>query len=593
MAVNKHETRFVLSAQDKTKAALRSAETGLHGLDSMVTKLTIGFGALAGAGGIGLMISRQTEAARAAVAYADALGMSTDKLTAMQFAGESVNIQSEKMSDILKDMSEKISDAYVNKGGEAVEALNNLNLSIEDMAQLSPDQQLLAIADALGNVQTQGAKVQIMESLASDATLLLPLLENSGEEMKRLMQVADDTGKTLTRIEADKLVEVDKAVRDISASLDSLSQTLVVGLSGALIETLKLVNNTTAAINRLGTAITDSIGSEMLDWYERFNKSDIDNSIQHRQKILDKLVKTQLRYEDFVYFGEEKKAERELVLLKAVVRQASRLEEIKSQLWAPMQIDVPPGGGGAVGGSDDGAKEQEKMQAKLERLRQSIITEQQVLAESHLVKQDLITQAEQLGLETEISYNDMRLMAARDHENKMLALTMKGLNAAEKVKMQSYTKQAQFTAGKLQEMTAGIATHSKTAFNINKTASLAMAALNIPEAASNAYAWASKLGGPVAGAAAAALAIAAQIGQMNAIRSQEFGGGGGVGVAPSASLTPAQPVSPVGALNQPASADKTGTQITLYIKGEGAFKDMVIDAFNSANENDELVIINA
>ena len=141
-------------------------------------------------------------------------------------------------------------------------------------------------------------------------------------------------------------------------------------------------------------------------------------------------------------------------------------------------------------------------------------------------------------------------------------------------------------------MTQGIASHSKTAFNINKNASMAMAALNIPEAASNAYAWASKLGGPVAGAAAAALAIAAQVGQLNAIKSQSFGGGSGITsspTAPSLSLTGGSPVTPT-----TSESSKQGSQINVYIEGSAIGNDevrrVIVDAIQRAQSNDELIL---
>ena len=64
---------------------------------------------------------------------------------------------------------------------EAAEALENINLTAAELVNLAPDQQLLAIAGGLDAVGSNAAKIQVLESLASDASLLIPLLENDAE----------------------------------------------------------------------------------------------------------------------------------------------------------------------------------------------------------------------------------------------------------------------------------------------------------------------------------------------------------------------------------------------------------------------------
>lgn len=81
---------------------------------------------------------------------------------------------------------------------------------------------------------------------------------------------------------------------------------------------------------------------------------------------------------------------------------------------------------------------------------------------------------------------------------------------------------------------------------INKIAGVSNIAVKTPEAIANAYAWGTAWGGPPGGAAMAALAGAAMLGQAAAIASAQFGGGGGSSAPSIAGSTAAQPVSPVG-----------------------------------------------
>jgi hypothetical protein len=67
-------------------------------------------------------------------------------------------------------------------------------------------------------------------------------------------------------------------------------------------------------------------------------------------------------------------------------------------------------------------------------------------------------------------------------------------------------------------------TASKEAFQLGKAAAVAQAALNIPQAASNAFTVGAKLGGPPTGAAFAAIATAVQLANLQKISSQRFTG---------------------------------------------------------------------
>jgi len=253
MPISTHETRFVLSAKDKTRGVVNGFKSSLNDVGKALTGIHSQLFGLASIGGLGYLIQQQAEGARSAIAYADALGVSTESLTRWQFAGQSVGLGADKIADIMKDTAEKIGDAFRNEGGEALEALESLGLSVEHINQLAPDQQLLAIARALEDVGTQGEKVQILEALASDASLLLPLLDDNAAELQRLIGLADKTGKTLTRVEADQLNEVNKVMSELNATGDGLAQTLAVKLAPTLV----------------------SLGREMTDFIDSFSSDEI------------------------------------------------------------------------------------------------------------------------------------------------------------------------------------------------------------------------------------------------------------------------------------------------------------------------------
>ena len=176
-------------------------------------------GAAAGSALLARMTANQAELARQTLASADAFGISTQALQEWQYAANSVGIEGDKVSDIMKDVSDKIGDAFLNGGGAAVDVIQQLNLDLEELVQLRPDEQLQAIG-----VQLQGlpkpAQVQILESLASDASLLLPLLENNSAALRELAAEAQKRGAILSEEELQRLADADKAFDRIKAQLD-------------------------------------------------------------------------------------------------------------------------------------------------------------------------------------------------------------------------------------------------------------------------------------------------------------------------------------------------------------------------------------
>lgn len=238
--VTRHRTEYILDADDRTGKAFNSADKSMKQLGKQAALLAAG---LAAAGAAAVAIVRdQAEATRSTRAYSDALGVSIETMSQLEFAFGTVGIQADKTGDILKDVSEKIGDAYANQGGEAKEALDNLGISVERIAQLSADQQLLVIAQGLDQLQTRGEKVQVLEAIANDASLLLPLLEDNAAGLAELAAEADKTGRTLTELEASAIEKADRALHKLDASFIGLKQTMAVEMAEPMAQTIEWFN---------------------------------------------------------------------------------------------------------------------------------------------------------------------------------------------------------------------------------------------------------------------------------------------------------------------------------------------------------------
>ncbi|WP_067517826.1 hypothetical protein [Endozoicomonas ascidiicola] len=123
---------------------------------------------------------------------ADQLGVTTKALQELQYAADRTGMGGEEMIDALQDQAEKISEAAMLGSGEAVDVLAALNLNAAELNQLSPDQQIMKIADAMESVKNQNDKQQLAIKLwGGSAAKMVNTIKGGSEALKGLMGEAD------------------------------------------------------------------------------------------------------------------------------------------------------------------------------------------------------------------------------------------------------------------------------------------------------------------------------------------------------------------------------------------------------------------
>ncbi|HEM8507833.1 TPA: phage tail tape measure protein [Citrobacter koseri] len=163
--------------------------------------------------------------------WAKSLKISTQELLAWQFAAEKAGVSGDQMADIFKDIGDKIGDAVLNKSGEAVDALDALGLSAQKLSKATPDQQLLAIGNALGKISTNAEKTTILESLGNDLSKLLPLFDNNNEKLRQFIDLAKDYGIAPDPSQIEDLVKVNSIFEDMEAQAKALKLEIAAGLA--------------------------------------------------------------------------------------------------------------------------------------------------------------------------------------------------------------------------------------------------------------------------------------------------------------------------------------------------------------------------
>ena len=191
--------------------------------------------------GVVALSTNQLRAVTETDRLAKSIGVQTDRLQAMQYAAKFAGLESDNMGDILKDVADKIGDAVSNGGGEAIDVINNLGLSAQKLVAMSPDEQLLAIADGLDRLGSRAQQVNALEALGNDASRLLPLLENNAAELRRLMQESYDLNVAMRPEDIDSFVQAQSAIETMGAAVQGLSNTLLIDLAPVVTDSVESI----------------------------------------------------------------------------------------------------------------------------------------------------------------------------------------------------------------------------------------------------------------------------------------------------------------------------------------------------------------
>ncbi|MHA6639927.1 phage tail tape measure protein [Stutzerimonas frequens] len=130
-------------------------------------------------------------------------GSSTTEFQKFAAGARTVGIENDKLSDILKDVNDKVGDFLVTGGGPLKDFFEQVapkvGVTADQFRNLSGPQALGLYVDTL---EKAGANQQEMtfflEAIASDATMLAPLLRNGAQEMRGLADEAENLGLILS-----------------------------------------------------------------------------------------------------------------------------------------------------------------------------------------------------------------------------------------------------------------------------------------------------------------------------------------------------------------------------------------------------------
>lgn len=184
-------------------------------------------------------------------------GVSAQDLQAFQYAEDFLDVSTDTLTDSLKDLTTKMSDAK--DGNEDVIAMfDQLGVSVTDAGGNLRDSYdvFLDVIDGLGEMSNQAERDALAMGLINEsAQKLNPLIEQGSVSLKKYADEAENVGYILSNDQLKALTAVDEAQNRLLKSQEAVSKQISAEYAPYMSDAL---NQTRELIEKVGTALVDS-----------------------------------------------------------------------------------------------------------------------------------------------------------------------------------------------------------------------------------------------------------------------------------------------------------------------------------------------
>lgn len=572
------KTEFIVSAEDQSKGAFDSVRKNAGEMAAEVREgintVALSFGAAASAAAVAgaAMIHHGIESAREIDNLSRVAGSSVEQFQRMAFGAKAFGVEQDKLADIVKDTNDKIGDFITTGGGGAADFFENIapkvGVTAAQFRNLSGPDALQLYYSSLEKANlSQQEMTFYMEAIASDATALIPLLNDGGEAMRAQAAEADALGTVLTKIDIEKLKGAGVAMDRVKSAFGGFGDQLAVqfsplisalseevldmvkGMGGfgeisakafnAVIEGAGYAANVVHALGVVwdGIKVIVAGGLETVLRYFEFVETGVRTLLQYvpgvevsTESAIGNLRQslTSVREE---FTSDLKGSLMEPLPYEGVVKWAEDATRIATEAARTAAETAAAGSlvGGAPASGDGTSTDDPELTATQQRIEQlKILKDAQLASEAESEQLAYLQRLEMLRLNFEEgtiptleAYHSLVEGVASKHETALTKINAKGLSDREKFLAKSGKDQTKQVFGDLANITAGVANHNKGLFELNKAAGIANAIINTYEGVSKSL---SAYPMPLA-AVMAASHLAAGLAQVSAIKATSFGSG--------------------------------------------------------------------
>lgn len=557
------ETTVIIKAKDKTKKAFGSVGKSLGKMKSSLFNAKSAIAGLVGVAGFGALVVSAGRAADSLAKTSDKLGLSTEALGGLRHAAELTGVSTNTMDMALQRMTRRLSEAA--KGtGEAVGALQELGINAKDIAKLSPDKAFQKLSAAMAETSSQGDKVRLaMKLFDSEGVALVNTMALGEKGLQDASAAAEAYGIALNRADASKIERANDAMLRIQTAVKGFATTVAVQLAPFM----ELIANRLAAVSQNAGGFKDSVVNAM-------------TTVVNAIGILRDAIQGLNIAWSVVKLGA-------IAAFDGIISGVAVLDNVISGFLDKLPgLDVKPSadlqiwaGASALAVNDAASGLKELLDAERPSIELTAAL-RRVTEEADALSQKMLENKDKLKFgDDDQAALDAEFEAASAHTDRMLRLIeMEEAASAKQLKLEKVQLKAKFDIAKgiTSNLSTLMASSSKKEFEVGKKFAVASALISGYQAVVGAYAAGAKIGGPYLGAAYAVTAGYATKVQIDNIKKQQFGGGGGLsvsggaggGVSTGANFNGGAPAEPAAETAQATQA-KVTRELFVTVEGDG------------------------
>ncbi|MBU2295554.1 MAG: phage tail tape measure protein, partial [Gammaproteobacteria bacterium] len=256
---SKVKTQLVIEGKNTAQPAF---DQGTRQLNNFTSQAKTAAGVLAGVFSVGALSAWIKESALATAQMSKLAmlsGASAEEFQGWAYAAKSVGIEQDKLGDIFKDVQDKVGDFLQTGGGTLADFFENIapkvGVTAEQFRNLSgPDALGLYVSSLEKANLSQSEMTFYMESIANDATLLLPLLQGNAAGYLALRKEAEALGLVLGGDQVRDAEEFRQSLQTLGAVSEGAGRQI----SAELLPTLNEMTGLMAEVSR-ETELTSTV----------------------------------------------------------------------------------------------------------------------------------------------------------------------------------------------------------------------------------------------------------------------------------------------------------------------------------------------
>lgn len=254
------------------KSSLTDFSTAATTLLNPVGIAFAGIAASAAAAGLSMYgIGERIETLAKVVDKANQTGLSAKFIQDLGFAADQSGVPVENFLDSLKDMTNNLGKAEL-AGEKTATNFEQIGLNIQDLKLLRPEDQFLAIADAISKLPSVAEKAAAGSAIFGESAVkMVPLLSQGEEGIRSLMAEADKLKISISDEDLQSIATADNAMQRMKSSLSSVISKIAVGMAPLFESISNTVTTITPQIGEIAKAMSSGLADAINIAVKLFN----------------------------------------------------------------------------------------------------------------------------------------------------------------------------------------------------------------------------------------------------------------------------------------------------------------------------------